>query len=769
MTVGSAGKRVRGGSAPVPPTRLALSTFVTLSTALALLLTSVILAGPARADWPSWRGRAQTGVSSETGLISKWSTSGENVIWKADLVGRSTPVVFDGRVCANGRKGEGLTKREVVACWDAGTGRKLWEKDLDVYNTTVPFSRVGWANLAIDPETGILYAHGIAGLLVAFDKAGEVVWQRSLTEDAGFLSGFGGRTHSPLVDGDLVILSFVSAGWGEEAPMRGRTFAFDKRTGKTVWVATPGGVPYYANTQTTPVVAVIRGQRLVIEGNPDGWIYALKIRTGEKVWQFHLSNSSINTSVVVGGEKGTTIFAGHSEENIDAVSMGRVVAFDGSGAGDITKTAELWRVEELGMGFPSPLLHGDRLYVIDNSANLFALDAKTGKQYWKHKLGTVGKSSPVWADGKIFATEVNGRVHILKPGADSVESLSVEEVKLPDGRYAEIYGSIAPAYGRLYLSTEAGFFCLGNKTTPVQMPEAEPVSMPAEGPADGLSAPVAALAIYPREVHARPGETVSLTLRAFDGYGRPAALPAGTPEWTLKGLTGTVANGTFVPKPDAGSQAGRVEVKLSQGETAWTAAARVRVVSALPWNEEFEATPVGQNRAWWIGAGDKFVVREMDGGKVLVKPPVPRGLDRSDVYLGPPSLSGYTIQCDLRGSIKGRRRPDMGLSNSGYTLDLMGNHQKLQVRSWSSELRLEKSVEYKWDPDVWYTMKLRVEIQGNRGLIKGKVWPRGQEEPRDWTISAEDPKPIRQGSPGLYGYSAADIFYDNLKVTGNEP
>ena len=30
-------------------------------------------------------------------------------------------------------------------------------------------------------------------------------------------------------------------------------------------------------------------------------------------------------------------------------------------------------------------------------------------------LGTVGKASPVWADGKIFAAEVNGQFHVLRP------------------------------------------------------------------------------------------------------------------------------------------------------------------------------------------------------------------------------------------------------------------------------------------------------------------------------------------------------------------
>jgi hypothetical protein len=37
-----------------------------------------------------------------------------------------------------------------------------------------------------------------------------------------------------------------------------------------------------------------------------------------------------------------------------------------------------------------------------------------------------------------------------------------------------------------------------------------------------------------------------------------------------------------------------------------------------------------------------------------------------------------------------------------------------------------------------------------------------------WTITVEDPYPIQSGSPGIVGYSPADILYDNIKVTVND-
>jgi hypothetical protein len=133
-----------------------------------LLLGAAALA-PA-SDWPNWRGPLRTGVSDETGLVSSWSKAGENLIWRADFTGRSTPIVFEGRVCASGRGGTGLLRQEVVACWDANTGKKFWEHRFDVYNTMVPFSRVGWASVSGDPETGYVYTQNVDGQVVCLDR-----------------------------------------------------------------------------------------------------------------------------------------------------------------------------------------------------------------------------------------------------------------------------------------------------------------------------------------------------------------------------------------------------------------------------------------------------------------------------------------------------------------------------------------------------------------------------------------------------------------------
>jgi outer membrane protein assembly factor BamB len=92
--------------------------------------------------------------------------------------------------------------------------------------------------------------------------------------------------------------------------------------------------------------------------------------------------------------------------------MGRVVAIAATGSGDVTQTHEIWRAP-ISAGFTTAAFSNGRLYVLDNSANLHALDAATGEDLWELNIGRVGKASPVVADDKIYITEVNGRFVIV--------------------------------------------------------------------------------------------------------------------------------------------------------------------------------------------------------------------------------------------------------------------------------------------------------------------------------------------------------------------
>ncbi|HEX9730739.1 MAG TPA: PQQ-binding-like beta-propeller repeat protein [Thermoanaerobaculia bacterium] len=736
-----------------------------LAFALLVLGATVLGVSAAGGEWTNWRGPYQNGVSPETGLVSSWSTTGENLIWRVDFSGRSTAAVFDGRACAIGRDGEGILRQEIVRCWNAENGRQLWERRFTPHNTFVPWQRLGWAAVAADPETGTLYAHTSDGILIALDHDGKTVWEWRLGEDVGRLSGYGGRTHTPIVDEDRVVLAAINSSWGDMGgPPSMRYWAFDKRSGEALFASKPSPRTEDANTQSTPVVAVVGGQRLLIGASSDGSVYAVKARTGEKVWGFQLSQVALNAGVAVDGGR---VFASHSEENVDVGTMGRAVAIDAAGG------QELWRIPDLKAGFGTPLVHDGRVYVIDNAANLWAIDVESGEVRWQHSLGTVGKSGPVWADGKIYVTEVNGKFHILKDAGDRAEVLDVDEILMPGGeRPAEIYASPAIAYGRIYFATEEGFYCLGDKAKPFKVTRGEPVDL-GEKPAAPDARP-ALIQVAPAEVVARTGDELAFRVRVFDDAGQLLG-EKNAESWSLDGLKGKVAaDGSVTLEDVPGVQVGYVVAKLGGLEGK----ARVRAAGPLPWKEDFEGFdaapfPKGGFPAGWLGRGKKAHVEERDGSKVLVQPNPESFAPRATIYMGPSSMHDYTIQADVYATSQGRRKPELGLMNSGYTFFLQGVQQRIQVYSWGAELRMKQERDFAWDTETWYTMKVRVDYEkGSDGkeqaLVRGKVWKRAEAEPAEWTFTVPDPLPIRHGAPGLYAFTPVDGYFDNVLVTRNE-
>ena len=121
-------------------------------------------------------------------------------------------------------------------------------------------------------------------------------------------------------------------------------------------------------------------------------------------------------------------------------------------------------------GYGSPVSDGERIYLVDNGGILFAFDAKTGKQLWTEKLGTIQKSSPVLADGKLYVGTENGKFYIIRPHPDKGEVLDSDQLGTEDNPEA-IIAAPAVARGRVYVVTMAAMYALGPKgTSGVRLP-----------------------------------------------------------------------------------------------------------------------------------------------------------------------------------------------------------------------------------------------------------------------------------------------------------
>src|SRR5437899_9576238 len=352
--------------------------------------------GVALGDWPEARRPNRDGISKETGLPEQWALNAQNFLWRVPYGGRSAPVVMGNRVYVQNPSGRGPGLQERVMALDADTGKVVWEFKFNIFQSDVPPHRVGWASPAADPETGNIYALGVGALVVALNKDGKLLWERSVGEEFAAFTTHGGRTMSPLIDGDLVIVSAAISSWGTQANRAHRFMALDKRTGDIVWVATPGGRPY-DTAYALPLIATINGMRLLICGTGDGAIHAMKPQTGERVWSYVASKRAINTGVVVSG---TSVIVSHGDENLDSSELGMIAAIDGSQTGDIKTTK--WAVKGDQFGFSSPVIDGKLVYQIENGSRLKAYNIQTGRELWRQPLGTVQKAPLVLADGKLY-------------------------------------------------------------------------------------------------------------------------------------------------------------------------------------------------------------------------------------------------------------------------------------------------------------------------------------------------------------------------------
>lgn len=716
-------------------------------------LALLLFVPAAASDWAEWRGPARDGISTEVKLPTKWSPAGDNLAWKAPYGGRSTPVVLGDHVYLQNTAGKGESLQERIICFNADTGKVLWEHRFNVYLSDVPPHRVGWASPAADPATGNVYVFGVGGTLLGMSRDGKVLWERSLGEDFGLLTTHGGRTVSPIIDGDLVIVSGVTFMWGQHARGAHRFMAFDKRTGETVWVSAPGGRPY-DTTYAPPIIVNINGTRLLIQGASDGVVHAIKPQTGEPVWKYEISKRGLNTGVVV---HGSTAILTHSEENLDSSEMGMMVAVDASAKGDIKKEQVKWRTYGWQGGFSSPVLDGDRLYQVDNGANIAAFDVSSGKQLWIENLGTIQKASPVLAGGKLYVGTENGKFFILEPSASGVKILDQDQLGSEQQPEA-IIASVAISNGRVFVVSDSNLYCIGRKTN-----SPNPTHAPVEGIPDP-NRPATHVQVVPTELLLKPGDTANFRVRLFDERGA-FIREEKSATWAAEGLKGNLTNGHFVAQSDAAAQAGLIKATVN----GVTGSASVRIFPPLPWTETFDGMALNAAPPSWVNTTPKYTVRDVDGNKLLVKTTEGSSLaSRARAYFGPSDFANYTVEADIFAMQRRRQQGDAGVIAQRYVLTLYGNSQTLHLEPWQPETGRTVSVPYTWKPDTWYRLKLTVENQPDGKVrARGKVWPAGEAEPATWMIERIDPIPNRQGAPGIFGNALAEIYFDNLKVYPN--
>lgn len=194
---------------------------------IALGLTGVLLVTPLRAaDWPQWRGPQRNGISTETGWLTRWPGGGPKRLWAAQVgEGFASVAVSGGRVYTMGNS----RGTDTVFCLAADTGRVVWRQSYPCQP-----GDYGGSRATPTVEGNRVYTLSREAQAYCFDAAtGKVVWNKDLRRETGAEEPRWGFAGSPLVEGRMVVYNVGAGGCG-----------LDKATGRVVWRSHPSTAGY---------------------------------------------------------------------------------------------------------------------------------------------------------------------------------------------------------------------------------------------------------------------------------------------------------------------------------------------------------------------------------------------------------------------------------------------------------------------------------------------------------------------------------------------
>jgi outer membrane protein assembly factor BamB len=387
-------------------------------------VSAALLAVVARAneDWPQFRGPTGDGHSDSRDLPLTWSET-ENVKWKTPVHGKawSSPVVLGEQAWLTTATEDG--HELFVVCLDRESGKVLRDQrlfDVEKPQYCHPFN--SYASPTPVAEPGRIYVtFGSPGTACLDSRTGAVLWQRRDFE----CNHYRAAGSSPILFGALLIMNFD----GSDHQF---VVALDKHTGKTVW-RTERSIDFKdldadGKPQTegdlrkafaTPQVATFAGAPVLISQGAKA-TYAYEPLTGKELWRVEERTSHSGGTRPVVGFGMIFVPTGWSQGQVLAIKPGKagevIDANVEAGAGTHTQLQIAWKTKRNAPKKPSLLLVGDLLFGIDDGGVAACLEAKTGAEVWRERIGGNYSASAVYAEGRIYFSSEEGKTTVIEAG-----------------------------------------------------------------------------------------------------------------------------------------------------------------------------------------------------------------------------------------------------------------------------------------------------------------------------------------------------------------
>jgi len=424
-------------------------------------------------NWPAFRGAAASGVGDGQGAVVEWdAATGKNVLWKTPIPGlaNSSPIVWGNRIyittaissagdttflagiSGNIRSHEDVSEHSFkLYALDALNGSIVWEKE--VYKGVPRTKRHPKAShassTAVTDGQRVVVLFGDAGILASYDLSGREIWKKDLgVIDMGYIqdpTAQWGHASSPILYQNSTIVQIDQ--------LKGAYIAaFNLADGAELWKTMREDE---ISTWGTPaVVTGSNGDELVTNGTK---VRGYDPRTGKLRWTL-APNSQITIPTPIAGAGLVYVSGGYMPAR-------PIYAIRPGGSGDISlPTGTLsneripWSSDRDGVYIPTPILYRDILYALNNTGILTAYNAVNGERVYRGRVGTGGafSASPIAADGRLYFSNEDGDVFVVRAGKDYVQ-IAVNKMGEP------ITATPALSNGVLVVRTTKALYGIGQK------------------------------------------------------------------------------------------------------------------------------------------------------------------------------------------------------------------------------------------------------------------------------------------------------------------
>jgi len=386
-------------------------------------------------QWPGYRGQNASGIALSSSTPAFWNVDdAANIKWKIKIPGlsHSSPIVWDDLLFITAAVSEKENPELTVGlygsiepvddksvhewrvyCINKNSGSILWEQ---ISHTGVPkvkrHPKSTHANSTPVTDGNYVVAFFGSEGLYCYDMKGNLQWKKDFgilnsnffmvpTAEWGFAS-------SPIIHKGIVIV---------QCDVEKNSFlaALDIKTGKEIWRTSRDEVP----TWSTPTI-LKQNKKTQIIVNGFKHIGGYDFETGKEIWKL-VGGGDIPVPTPIVAHDLIFINSAHGR-------LSPIYAIKTNAVGDISLKEQdtsndyiAWSIRRGGAYMQTLIVYDDLLYNCRGNGSLMCFNAKTGEQIYREKLGKPGEgfsASPVASNGKLYFTSEQGKIYIVKPGAD---------------------------------------------------------------------------------------------------------------------------------------------------------------------------------------------------------------------------------------------------------------------------------------------------------------------------------------------------------------